>query len=74
LWRTGGKAVRAEPISALFEQGKVLLRPSLSQLKAELLNFTTYWDRKQDASPNRMDAMVWSLTRLKALILDIPMA
>jgi phage terminase large subunit-like protein len=69
-----GKAVRAEPISALFEQGKVLLRPGLSQLKAELLNFTTYWDRKQDASPNRMDAMVWSLTRLKALILDIPMA
>jgi phage terminase large subunit-like protein len=58
----------------LFEQGKVLLRPGLSQLKAELLNFTTYWDRKQDASPNRMDAMVWSLTRLKALILDIPMA
>jgi phage terminase large subunit-like protein len=69
-----GKAVRAEPISALYEQGKVLHRPGLAPLQAEMLNFTTNWNRERDGSPNRLDAMVWAMTRLKALIIDIPMA
>jgi len=61
---TKGKQIRAAPISGLFEQGKVLLRPGLNALVAELLNFSYGWNRQRDGSPNRLDAMVWALHRL----------
>ena len=57
-----GKEIRASPISGLYEQGKVLHRPGLAALEAEMLNFTIGWDRARDGSPNRLDAMVWALT------------
>ena len=57
---TKGKSIRASPISGLFEQGKVLMRPGLAALTGEMLNFTHGWDRARDGSPNRLDAMVWA--------------
>ena len=69
-----GKAMRAEPISLLYEKGRVLHRRGLDQLEAEMMAFSREWDRAVDGSPNRLDAMVWSLTRLSKVITYIPIA
>lgn len=58
-----GKAIRAEPISALFEQGKVVLAGYFNALEDQLLGFTPagYVGSK---SPDRADAMIHGLTHL----------
>ncbi|OFW40060.1 MAG: hypothetical protein A3J28_05215, partial [Acidobacteria bacterium RIFCSPLOWO2_12_FULL_60_22] len=56
-----GKAVRAEPISALYEQGKVHHVGRIDALEDEMVSWqpeTSSW------SPNRVDALVWVLTEL----------
>jgi phage terminase large subunit-like protein len=69
-----GKAMRAEPISLLFERGRVLMRRGLDQLEGEMMAFSREWDRSVDGSPNRLDAMIWGLTRLSKIITHIPIA
>jgi len=59
---TRGKAVRAEPISALYEQGKVHHTGVLDELEEELLSFNPK-DPNQK-SPDRMDALCWAITEL----------
>jgi phage terminase large subunit-like protein len=61
---TRGKAIRAEPIAALYERGRVLHAPGLHKLESELLSFSRDFDNKA-ASPNRMDAAIWGLERLR---------
>lgn len=58
-----GKAVRAEPFSALYEQGKVRHAARFPQLEEELTSFTTHGYVGSD-SPNRADALIWALTDL----------
>jgi phage terminase large subunit-like protein len=58
-----GKAVRAEPIAALYEQGKVHHVGSFPQLEDELTTWAPF-DAAQKDSPNRLDALVWALTDL----------
>jgi predicted phage terminase large subunit-like protein len=58
-----GKVVRAEPIAALFTQGKVSLVGRFAELEAQLLAMTTAGYRG-DRSPDRLDAMVWGLHSL----------
>jgi phage terminase large subunit-like protein len=58
-----GKAVRAEPISALFEQGRVHLCGVFPELEDQLCAFTPWMDRSK-GSPDRADAMVWALSSL----------
>jgi len=67
-----GKAMRAEPISLLYEKGRVLHRPGLAKLEAEMLSFSREWDRQVDGSPNRLDAAIWGLTRLSKVVTYIP--
>jgi phage terminase large subunit-like protein len=56
-----GKVIRAEPIAALYEQGKVHHVGGLSKLEDQL----TQWDPVADGgSPDRLDALVWGLTEL----------
>jgi phage terminase large subunit-like protein len=56
-----GKATRAEPIAALYEQGKVHHVGSFSRLEDQM----TQWNPLEDASsPDRVDALVWVLTEL----------
>ena len=55
-----GKAVRAQPISALYEQGRVSHCEVLAELEEEL----TSWTPESGRSPNRLDALVWALTEL----------
>lgn len=58
---TKGKLVRAEPIVALYEQGKVDHFSKFVDLEYEL---TTYTGDNKQKSPNRLDAMVWGVSYL----------
>jgi phage terminase large subunit-like protein len=60
---TRGKAVRAEPIAALYEQGKVRHFGYMPELEDELSQFSTV-GYLGDRSPNRADAAIWVLTEL----------
>lgn len=54
-----GKTARAEPIAALYEQGKVHHVGAFVDLEDQLCNWVA-----GDDSPDRLDAMVWALTEL----------
>ena len=56
-----GKAIRAEPIAALFEQQRAHLVGYFPQLEDELCEFEPGLNMP---SPDRLDAMVWALTEL----------
>lgn len=58
-----GKHVRAEPYSALYEQGKVRHAGTFSELEDELSGFSTS-GYTGDQSPNRADALIWALAEL----------
>lgn len=58
-----GKAVRAEPISALYEQGRVSHVGVFPDLEDQMCNFTAS-GYVGDGSPDRADALVWALTEL----------
>jgi phage terminase large subunit-like protein len=56
-----GKAIRAEPISALYEQKRVHHVGFFAQLEDQLCD----WNPQTDTdSPDRLDALVWALTEL----------
>jgi predicted phage terminase large subunit-like protein len=60
-----GKAIRAEPVAALYEQRKVNHVGSLSVLEDQLCAFTSDFDRaRAGSSPDRLDALVWALNDL----------
>jgi phage terminase large subunit-like protein len=56
-----GKRIRAEPIAALYEQGRVHHIGMFAKLEDEMCN----WDPSVDTkSPNRLDALVWGISAL----------
>lgn len=64
-----GKDTRAEPVAALYEQGRVYHAETFKELEAQMCE----WDptsqdeqraRRQATSPDRMDALVWGITEL----------
>lgn len=59
-----GKVARAEPIAALYEQGKVRHKAGLLLLDDELLELDAISGLSGGKSPNRVDALVWGLTEL----------
>ena len=58
---TRGKLTRAEPITALYEKGKVWHASLFSKLEDQLLS---YVPGTTSQSPDRLDALVWALTDL----------
>ena len=65
---TRGKAVRAEPVSALYGNHRVkhlnsATRP-LTQLEDQMCAFTPGIFRGDTKSPDRVDALVWAVTEL----------
>lgn len=58
---TRGKRLRAEPVAALYEQGRVRHGGAFPQLEDQMAGFT---GAPGDASPDRLDALVWALTDL----------
>ena len=55
-----GKYARAEPVAALYQQGRVLHVGSFSRLEDQLCT----WEPGSSTSPDRMDALVWALSDL----------
>lgn len=55
-----GKAIRAEPIVALYEQGRIFHASPLPALEDQMCT----WTPDMDESPDRLDALVWALTEL----------
>ena len=58
-----GKVVRAEPVSALMELGKIRMAGIFREMEDELCAMTTM-GYMGDNSPNRADAMIWAMTDL----------
>ena len=56
-----GKAVRAEPVVALYEQGRMHHVGEFPQLEDEMCEWIPGATRE---SPNRVDALVWAVTEL----------
>lgn len=59
-----GKRARAEPVAALYEQGRARHVPGLARLEDELC---TWASAAGDPSPNRLDALVWAAFDLCSL-------
>ena len=54
------KHLRAEPIAALYEQGRVFHTEHFDKLENQMLS----WEADDPKSPDRLDAMVHALTAL----------
>lgn len=61
LWASRGKQTRAEPVAALYEQGRVHHVGMFASLEDELC---TWVPGETSDSPNRLDAAVWAITEL----------
>lgn len=61
VYATRGKVLRAEPIVALYEQGKVWHADYFPALEEQLCSYIPGQTRK---SPDRLDALVWALSDL----------
>jgi phage terminase large subunit-like protein len=58
-----GKWTRAEPVAALYEQGRISHVGTFAALEDEMVNFGPN-GLVGEASPDRVDALVWALTEL----------
>jgi phage terminase large subunit-like protein len=61
---TRGKRLRAEPVAALYEQGRVHHAGGFPELEDQQCS----WTPDSSGSPDRLDALVWALTDL---LLDV---
>jgi predicted phage terminase large subunit-like protein len=60
-----GKVIRAEPVAALYEQGRIHHVGAFPTLEDQQCAFTTDFDRKAAGfSPDRVDALVWAMSDL----------
>jgi len=57
---TRGKKLRAEPVAALYEQGRVRHVGAFSKLEDQMTTYTGEGSK----SPDRLDALVWAITDL----------
>jgi len=64
VFASKGKFARAEPVAALYEQGKVFHAGRFDELEAELLHLGADMTGK---SPDRADALVWAVSHLIGL-------
>ena len=65
VWASRGKVTRAEPVSALYEQGRVHHVDAFPRLEDQMCAFTVDFSRRDMGySPDRVDALVWALTEL----------
>lgn len=65
VYASRGKVTRAEPVSNLYEQGRVHHTGYFRELESQMVEFTPDWDRKTAGySPDRVDALAWAITDL----------
>ena len=61
VYASYGKRTRAEPVAAMYEQGRVHHVGTFPALEDQLC----LWDAtSSDLSPDRLDAVVWAVTEL----------
>jgi phage terminase large subunit-like protein len=60
---TRGKVLRAEPVAALYEQGRVKHAGAFRELEDEMASFGGD-GLSEGRSPDRLDALVWAITAL----------
>ena len=60
---TRGKFLRAEPVAALYEQGRVVHAATFAELEDQMCDFGPD-GLSSGRSPDRLDALVWALTAL----------
>lgn len=58
-----GKVIRAEPVAALYEQGRVTHAAGLNDLEDQMCQITLAGFEGK-GSPDRVDALVWAITEL----------
>lgn len=59
---TRGKALRAEPVAALYEQGRIHHVGMFAELEDQMCEWSP--EDSKAKSPDRMDALVWAITEL----------
>jgi len=65
VWASRGKAVRAEPIEALYEQGRGYHCGIFPELEDQMTSWEAGKTRQENGfSPDRLDALVWAGTEL----------
>lgn len=60
---TRGKVTRAEPVAALYEQGRVSHAGNMAALEDQMCRMTSH-GYEGKGSPDRVDALVWALHEL----------
>jgi len=64
---TRGKYVRAEPVAAMYAQGRVKhVDPPPAELEDQMCDFGTDGRLSSGGSPDRLDALVWAISELTA--------
>lgn len=69
VWASRGKEIRAEPVSALYESGRVHHVSTFSELESQLCDW-----QPGDKSPDRLDALVWAITHLHENLGSMPVS
>jgi phage terminase large subunit-like protein len=64
VWASRGKLTRAEPVAALYEQGRVHHVGAFPQLEDQLCSWTPGDGFRGNFSPDRLDALVWGVSAL----------
>lgn len=60
---TRGKVLRAEPVAALYEQGRIFHQGFFASLEDQMCSLTAR-GLEGGKSPDRVDALVWAITEL----------
>ena len=58
-----GKHIRAEPVAALYQQGRIRHVGAFTELENQMTQMTTH-GYEGPGSPDRVDALVWAMTNL----------
>lgn len=66
-----GKHIRAEPVAALYEQGRCYHVGAFSTLEDQMVMMTNH-GYEGGGSPDRLDALVWAMTELFPGIIHVP--
>jgi phage terminase large subunit-like protein len=59
-----GKAIRAEPVAALYEQKRVFHAEAFNDLEDQMVS----WTPDSGDSPDRVDALVWAFTEMMVTV------
>lgn len=63
VWASRGKHIRAEPIAAMYEQGRIRHAGAFAELENQMTQMTNA-GFEGEGSPDRVDALVWAMTEL----------